>query len=103
MLFNYNIRSKIEIYTDHKSLLVSFKIPILYYYGDLCLKSMIQRYNISMVSKNIVADDALSQFTNNGNQETTQESNHITKFKSEIDDIDEISEGISPVNLIIMD
>ena len=43
-------------------------------------------------------EDALSRFSNNGNQKTTQESTYITENMSEINDIEESSKSNYPNN-----
>ena len=59
---------------------------------------MVQIWNISKVRKNIVSD-ALSIFTLNRNQETTQKSTYQQEIVSEINDIKDIPEGTFPINL----
>ena len=47
--------------------------------------------------------DALSQLPNNGDQKTTQDSGYTTEIMSEINDIEELSEGNFPIKFKTID
>ena len=50
-----------------------------------------------------IAEDALSRLLNNINQETTRESTYTTETMSELYDIKELSEGMFPLYLKLID
>ena len=67
----------------------------------LILDKYVPEVEYTQCKKN-VGEYALSLLTNNGYQNTTQESNYIMENMSEINDIEEIYEGTFTINFKII-
>ena len=94
--FTILLGQRINIYTDHKQLMWNnFNTDRV-----LRWRLILEEYGIYIDfiqgAKNI-AEDVLSQLSNNGNQEITHESAYTMETMSELYDTKELPEGIFPI------
>ena len=93
---------KLKLYTEHKNLTCKN------FNNDRVLwwKLILEQYSLDIEyipgAENIVAD-ALSQFPNNGNQETAHESTYTAETMSYLYDIEDLIEGTFTISFKIID
>ena len=92
---------KLIIYSDHKNLMCKKINTNIVLRWRLILEEYGSYIEYIKGENNIVAY-GLSRITLNRNEETTQKSTHQQEIVSEINDIEEISEGTFPINLILI-